>query len=150
MKYVLVDREDNIIDKIELTREVSLSAAKTFFVGRKRIEEKEFDNKWRNIVDIITYQKMNDLPDLNTGITIEESNGNGDGCSFPFKQMVVDNEGDILPCCKMGGKKLVLGNIKDTTLRGAWNSSKMKELRYIHKNNKWRENSVCRRCILNK
>ena len=113
-------------------------------------EEKEFDNNWRNIVDIITYQKMNDLPDLNTGITIEESNGNGDGCSFPFKQMVVDNEGDILPCCKMGGKKLVLGNIKDTTLRGAWNSRKMKELRYIHKNNKWRENSVCRRCILNK
>ena len=47
MKYVLVDREDNIIDKIELTREVSLSAAKTFFVGRKRIEEKEFDNLWK-------------------------------------------------------------------------------------------------------
>ena len=47
MKYVLVDREDNIIDNIELTREVSLSAAKTFFVGRKRIEEKEFDNLWK-------------------------------------------------------------------------------------------------------
>ena len=47
MKYVLVDRGDNIIDRIELTREVSLSAAKTFFVGRKRIEEKEFDNLWK-------------------------------------------------------------------------------------------------------
>ena len=49
MKYVLVDRGDNIIDRIELTREVSLSAAKTFFVGRKRIEEKEFDNLFGNI-----------------------------------------------------------------------------------------------------
>ena len=47
MKYVLVDGGVNIIDKIELTREVSLSAAKTFFVGRKRIEEKEFDNLWK-------------------------------------------------------------------------------------------------------
>jgi hypothetical protein len=52
MKYVLVDREDNIIDRIELTREVSLSAAKTFFVGRKRIEEKEFDNLWKVMTEM--------------------------------------------------------------------------------------------------
>ena len=52
MKYVLVDRGDNIIDRIELTREVSLSAAKTFFVGRKRIEEKEFDNLWKVMTEM--------------------------------------------------------------------------------------------------
>tara|TARA_Y100000031_G_scaffold113379_1_gene125246 strand:- start:361 stop:591 length:231 start_codon:yes stop_codon:yes gene_type:complete len=52
MKYVLVDCEDNIIDRIELTREVSLSAAKTFFVGRKRIEEKEFDNLWKVMTEM--------------------------------------------------------------------------------------------------
>jgi len=112
-------------------------------------EEKEFDKKWRNVVDIITYQKMNDLPDLDTGITVESSNGNNDGCSFPFKQLVVDNEGDILPCCKMGGKKLALGNIKNMTLKKAWSSDKMKNLRDIHKNNKWRDNPICKRCILN-
>ena len=92
---------------------------------------------------------MNDLPDLDTGITVESSNGNNDGCSFPFKQLVVDNEGDILPCCKMGGKKLALGNIKNMTLKKAWSSDKMKNLRDIHKNNKWRDNSICKRCILN-
>ena len=52
MKYMLVDCEDNIIDRIELTREVSLSAAKTFFVGRKRIEEKEFDNLWKVMTEM--------------------------------------------------------------------------------------------------
>ena len=113
-------------------------------------EEKEFDKKWRNKVDIITYQKMNDLPDVNTGITVDSNNKNNDGCSFPFKQMVIDNEGDILPCCKMGGKKLVIGNIKNMSLKKAWNSKKMKELRYIHKNNKWKDNPICKRCILNK
>ena len=49
---MLVDCEDNIIDRIELTREVSLSAAKTFFVGRKRIEEKEFDNLWKVMTEM--------------------------------------------------------------------------------------------------
>ena len=93
---------------------------------------------------------MNDLPDVDTGITIDSSNGNNDGCSFPFKQMVIDNEGNILPCCKMGGKKLALGNIKNMSLKEAWNSKKMNQLRYIHKTNKWKDNPVCRRCILNK
>jgi radical SAM protein with 4Fe4S-binding SPASM domain len=92
---------------------------------------------------------MNDLPDIDTGITLSSSNNNKDGCSFPFKQIVIDNEGDILPCCKMGGKKLALGNIKNMSLKDAWNSKKMKDLRDIHKTNRWKENSVCKRCILN-
>ena len=45
MKYVLVDKGDNIIDKVELNSE--LREAKKFFIGRKRIDEKEFDNIWK-------------------------------------------------------------------------------------------------------
>ena len=45
MKYVLGDKGDNIIDKVELNSE--LREAKKFFIGRKRIDEREFDNMWR-------------------------------------------------------------------------------------------------------
>ena len=45
MKYVLVDKGDNIIDKVDLNSE--LREAKKFFIGRKRIDEREFDNMWR-------------------------------------------------------------------------------------------------------
>ena len=45
MKYVLVDKGDNIIDKVELNSE--LREAKKFFIGRKQIDEKEFDNIWK-------------------------------------------------------------------------------------------------------
>ena len=47
MKYVLVDKIDNIVDRVELWSEVGISGAKTFFVGRKKIDEKEFDNIWK-------------------------------------------------------------------------------------------------------
>ena len=63
MKYVLVDKIDNIVDRVELGSEVGLSGAKTFFIGRKqipyenfidgfdpgrkRIDRKEFDRIWR-------------------------------------------------------------------------------------------------------
>ena len=47
MKYVLVDKIDNIVDRVELGSEVGISGAKTFFIGRKKIDEKEFDNMWK-------------------------------------------------------------------------------------------------------
>ena len=47
MKYVLVDKGDNIVDRVELESEVGLSGAKTFFLGRKQIDEKEFDIIWK-------------------------------------------------------------------------------------------------------
>ena len=47
MKYVLVDKIENIVDRVELGSEVGISGAKTFFVGRKKIDEKEFDKLWK-------------------------------------------------------------------------------------------------------
>ena len=34
MKYVLVDKIDNIVDRVELGSEVGISGARTFFIGR--------------------------------------------------------------------------------------------------------------------
>ncbi len=45
MKYVLVDKGDNIVDNVELDSD--LSGAKKFFIKRKQIDEKEFDNMWK-------------------------------------------------------------------------------------------------------
>ena len=63
MKYVLVDRGDNIIDKVELGSNVGVSGAKTFFIGRKKIDEKEFDNfdDWMKVVKTNRrYKKMSE------------------------------------------------------------------------------------------
>jgi radical SAM protein with 4Fe4S-binding SPASM domain len=111
-------------------------------------EEQAFFDYWKDRVDMVAFQKMNDLPDTDSGITIKEDTDTDYRCSFPFKQLVVDSEGDILPCCKMGGKELALGNIKSMSLREAWGSDKAKSIRSMHERGAWRENKVCTRCIL--
>ena len=45
MKYVLVDRGDNIIDKVDIDGD--LNKAEQFFIERKQIDKKEFKNIWR-------------------------------------------------------------------------------------------------------
>ena len=47
MKYVLVDKGDNIVSTIDLASNVGISGAKTYFVGVKRIDSKEFDKLWK-------------------------------------------------------------------------------------------------------
>ena len=57
---MLVDKGDNIVDRVELASEVGLSGAKTFFVGRKQIDEKEFDSIWK-VMSEDHYETQKDL-----------------------------------------------------------------------------------------
>ena len=47
MEYVLIDRGANVISRVDLGSGVGITGAKTYFLGVKRIDEKEFDNMWR-------------------------------------------------------------------------------------------------------
>jgi len=48
MKYVLVDKYDNIITKVDLGSNVGLSGAKTYFKGLKQIpKDEDFDKLWK-------------------------------------------------------------------------------------------------------
>ena len=47
MKWLLVNKFDEIVDTCEIASGVGESGAKTYFMGRKQIEEKEFDNLWK-------------------------------------------------------------------------------------------------------
>ncbi len=44
---MLVDKSDNIVSTIDLASNVGISGAKTYFLGIKRIDKKEFDNLWK-------------------------------------------------------------------------------------------------------
>jgi radical SAM protein with 4Fe4S-binding SPASM domain len=118
---------------------------------KNKINEHEaelFEQQWIGIVDVITFQTMNKVPGIVTGLTLFE-NEKPKPCSFPNKQLVVDSSGDILPCCKLWGKELAIGNIENMTLKEAWKSGKMESLRKAHAENNWEMISACRNCLYN-
>jgi hypothetical protein len=65
MKYVLVDTEDNIIDRVDLGSDVGVSGAKTYFIRRKQIEEKEFDKLWKVMSEKVYDQTLRNSIRLN-------------------------------------------------------------------------------------
>lgn len=46
MRYYLVNKHDEIVDKVDMS-DVGVNGAKTYFVGRKQIDEESFDTLWR-------------------------------------------------------------------------------------------------------
>ena len=57
MEYVLVDVIDNIVDKKDLSDDIGIGGAKTFFMGRKQIDKKGFDKLWK----VMSYKKYLNL-----------------------------------------------------------------------------------------
>ena len=47
MKYVLVDKGDNINTTVDLASNVGLSGARTYFIGVKHLDKKSFDELWK-------------------------------------------------------------------------------------------------------
>jgi len=113
-------------------------------------ELKPFIDYWFNRVDMIGIQEMVKPPDKNINLgskTTANKRQTGFRCSFPYKQLVINNEGDILPCCTFYGERLKLGNIGKDNIIDVWNSEKMSELRKLHKEGKYYQNKICQMCI---
>ena len=51
MKYVLVDKYDNVVTTKELESGVGVSGARTYFMKIKKMDEKAFDSLWRVITE---------------------------------------------------------------------------------------------------
>ena len=58
MKYNLVSKHTNeVVHTIDLSDQVGISGARTYFIGTKKLDEKEFDKLWE-----VRYYKMSKNP----------------------------------------------------------------------------------------
>ena len=58
MRYNLVSRHSKeVVHTVDLASEVGISGARTYFIGTKRLDSKEFDKLWE-----VRYHKMSKNP----------------------------------------------------------------------------------------
>jgi len=117
---------------------------------RNEHEAESFVSEWTGVADMIGFQDRVGLP----GVDGYEGTGAVDSdhlstfrCSFPFKLMVVDSSGDILPCCTFSGREMPMANVESSTVKAAWDSSRMVALRKLQLAGRWRENAICAKCV---
>lgn len=70
-------------------------------------------------------------------------------CQQPWQRLYIKGNGDVTPCCAMFGSYLKLGSIHHDSLVDIWNSKKAKELRKLHAEGRFSENTICLKCTKN-
>jgi len=112
-------------------------------------EVEPFIRMWHGVADAIGFQDQIGLPGVASDILRDAAyvDHTEFRCSFPFKQLVVDSAGHILPCCTFSGREMPLGHIDDMSLAEAWTSRQMLTLKATHRVGAWRTNPVCYQCI---
>jgi len=112
-------------------------------------EAEDFVKEWTGVADMIGLQDQVGLPGIETdflasGPYVDHS---AFRCSFPFKMLVIDSAGHILPCCTFSGREMPLGHVDELTLEAAWNGDRMRALKESHRSGTWTSNPVCVRCV---
>jgi len=70
-------------------------------------------------------------------------------CAQIFKGIQVQADGEVVPCCVDWKRINVLGNIKENSLHGIWNSEQLRALQIGHLLGNKNKTEPCRDCTMN-
>ena len=143
----------NVLNFIEMKKKLNSNLP----LVRANFVKTEFNHKelndflyfWKDKVDMIGIQEFVKPTKVEKNITGKrEKREKKFKCSFPFKQLVINNEKKILPCCTFWGEELELQELnKPEDLITAWNSKKMNFLRDKHLKGEYHQIPQCSKCI---
>lgn len=68
-------------------------------------------------------------------------------CPFPWQYLVVQWNGDVVPCCRDYNAAITLGNVKESSLREIWNCSRYEDFRQQMATGEFRNNPICSPCL---
>ncbi len=69
-------------------------------------------------------------------------------CSWPFNRTVILTTGDVVICCVDAKGKLIVGNVKEKTLKEIWDSPIYENIRKLHVSGKKSNIELCKNCYV--
>lgn len=143
------------IDQYRKHKNVDLKLYISYVITKQNVNEvSDFKNYVENIVDDIVFVNARNqggiMYEMNEDICVEDSKYDKlkAPCSLPFNTLTVTYEGYLSSCCVDFQNYLTIADLKDTSLKCAWESDKFKEFRQRHIDNKL-EHTMCYNCINN-
>ena len=149
LKKVIENLENFLKIRKELNSVTPLVRVNFVKTTTNEFELEEFLSFWNKKVDMIGVQEFIKPTKVKEEVKSKKTFIRKDfKCSFPFKQLVINNEKQVLPCCTFWGEELALQKIsKPEDLKVAWNSEKMRNLRQKHLDGNYADIPQCKNCV---
>ena len=144
-----LDKVENCINAVldyKKKRNIKLPIIRVSFCNfeKNRSEKEMFIEKWMNKVDYIDIQDY--IPPPQSGIEeLKDIDVEPFSCPQPWQRLSVNPDGTVYPCCTYYAKFMLLGNLKEHSLKYLWDSGKIKELRNSLKNGNY--SIICKNCF---
>lgn len=102
---------------------------------------------WHPLVDEVKVVPVNEYGSI-SGLSLVHGDRDSHkiSCSLLRFSMSVLWNGDVTICCNDIGGELVIGNALENELGSLWNSSKLNEIRRIHRKGEWEKVPRCNKC----
>jgi len=135
----------------ELGTELPLLRVSFIRMSLNESELEEFHRIWSDQADYISFQEYtNILESPRTDyFPARRREVKSFRCSDPWQRMSLFVNGDLFPCCSDFGRLAPVGNAWSGPVSRAWLSEGSEFLRRIHREGRWKESPVCRRCATN-
>ncbi len=130
---------ENIERLLSMAKEMD---SKTFIVLQlvytkiNQSEVEAFKNRWKDSgghIWLKPYSTWNGKDsEINDLFTNNEIPFQENLCDWPWRQMVIHANGNVVACCNDYNGEEILGNLNDNSIEEIWNGEKMKNFRALH------------------
>lgn len=104
----------------------------------------EYYNTFVPYVDLIAFNPLIDYLDKDENIIYEENFL----CPQPYQRLVIGSDGKVLLCSNDEDGKYILGDASMKSIYSIWHGERLNDVRQLHRNGKFSEMEVCRKCYL--
>lgn len=99
---------------------------------------------FQGIADEISVEQLHTIgSDL---VHLKSYSGPQIACPYPFYNLVVKSNGDVVPCCVAWEQSLVVGNVKEDSLLSIWRGERLARLHRLHLAGRSNELPACEKC----
>lgn len=113
-------------------------------------EIKSFYKGWEDKVDSINIINMRNwasgISKKGTKGSFHYKNENRSPCALLWQKMVIDWNSDVVLCCDDYSHQVVLGNLKNQTIKEIWEGDKLRKIRECHVKRDFHKLPLCKNC----
>ena len=140
--------------KKELKSDTPITRVQMVLMKDNQREWEDFQKLFSNLVDTIAYIDYLDHGIQNKhkekGVVKIGSRKKKFCCPQLWQRMFVHPDGVVTPCCLDSSREMVMGNIKENSIKDIWKNELYQDMREKHMNGKIDEIPTCKKCPLAK
>ncbi len=136
----------------ELKRKMPIIRVSMVMTKDNEHEENAFVDFWKDKADYYAISHMENWVDKSSKPTRlygskRYENQDKFRCPQSWQRATIFPNGDFIPCCAEFRRYLPVGNIRYKTLEELWHDAYVVDLRRLHLEGRWRDDSICRSCV---